>query len=140
MSSYRVQPDGTLQVVSASVPTLGAANCWNVVTPDGRFVYAANAGSSTIAGLAVGSGGALTPIQATIVGINPTGSANLDLAVTTDGKFLYSLNGGNDTIGVFAINPQDGVLTNLGTLPIDLGSGVTTSPHGANGLNGIAAD
>ncbi|MBV8804684.1 MAG: beta-propeller fold lactonase family protein [Sinobacteraceae bacterium] len=138
MSSYHVQPDNTLKVVTASIPTLGAANCWNVVTPDGHFVYAANAGSSTIAGFAVGSGGALTPIQATIVGINPSGASNLDLAITSDGKFLYSLNAGNDTIGLFAINPKDGALTSLGTLPIDLEHSATG--HGSNGLNGIAAN
>ena len=42
ISSYSVQPDGTLLPISSSVPTLGAANCWDAVTPDGRFVYASN--------------------------------------------------------------------------------------------------
>jgi hypothetical protein len=43
----------------------------------------------------------LTPIGATVVGINPSGSGNLDIAVSSDSKFLYSLNSENGTIGVF---------------------------------------
>jgi DNA-binding beta-propeller fold protein YncE len=131
MSSYRVQPNGTLEAISVSVPTLGAANCWNAVTPDGRFVYASNSATSTISGFAVGSSGALTPIPGTIVGANPPGSTNLDVALTVDGKFLYSLNAGNGTIGMFAVSPKDGVLTRLGEL-----GGL----QGSSGLNGIAAN
>src|SRR5450432_626798 len=48
VSSYAIFPNGTLSPISSSVPTLGATNCWNAVTPDGRFVYVSNAGSSTI--------------------------------------------------------------------------------------------
>src|SRR5580698_6215030 len=58
ISSYTILPNGTLSAISTSVPTLGAANCWNVVTPDGRFVYVSNAGSSTISGFAIASTGA----------------------------------------------------------------------------------
>ncbi|MGA2923294.1 MAG: beta-propeller fold lactonase family protein [Candidatus Sulfotelmatobacter sp.] len=33
ISSYEIATNGTLSAISTSVPTLGAANCWNVVTP-----------------------------------------------------------------------------------------------------------
>ena len=130
ISSYTIAADAKLLPVSISVPTLGAANCWNVVTPDGRFVYASNAGTSSIAGFAIAPDGSLSPIGATTVGTNPTGSANLDIAISADGHFLYSLNAGSGAIGMFAITP-DGSLVNLGTrggLPA------------AGGLNGIAAN
>ena len=39
ISSYAIAGDGTLAPISASVPTLGAANCWNVVTPDGKISH-----------------------------------------------------------------------------------------------------
>jgi DNA-binding beta-propeller fold protein YncE len=130
MSSYAVASDGKLSPISLGVPTLGDANCWDAVTPDGRFVYASNAGSSTIAGFAIGKTGALTPIGATIVGTNPAGSTNLDIAVSADGKFLYTLNSGTGMIGIFAIQ-ADGTLTNLG----EAGSFPSTS-----GFNGIAAN
>src|ERR1700744_5886343 len=45
ISSYSVQSNGTLTPISSSVPTLGSANCWNGVPPDGRVVYVPNAGS-----------------------------------------------------------------------------------------------
>jgi 6-phosphogluconolactonase len=129
ISSYTVLANGTLAAVSQSVPTDGAANCWNAISPDGTHVYASNAGTSTIAGLTIGTSGALTPIAGTIVGSNPSGSTNLDIAISGDGKFLYSLNGEVGTVGVFAIG-ADGTLeevTQIQGLPA------------AAGFNGIAA-
>lgn len=129
ISSYAILANGTLAAVSQSVPTDGAANCWNAISPDGSHVYASNAGTSTIAGFTIGSGGTLTPIDGTIVGSNPGGSTNLDITISGDGKFLYSLNGEVGTIGVFAIG-ADGTLeevTQIQGLPA------------AVGFNGIAA-
>jgi len=131
MSSYFQLPDGHLQPVTVGLPTLGNANCWDVLTPDGRFVYAANAASSSIAGFEVGGDGSLSPIPGTIVGINPAGSITLDLAVSRDGRFLYSVNGASGTVGMFAIRSDDGSLVNLGTV-----GGLPA----AAGLNGIAAN
>jgi len=130
ISSYHIGATGTLTSISPSVPTLGAANCWNAITPDGRFVYVSNAGSSSLSGFAVGAGGSLTPVGSTVVGTNPSGSTNLDIAITSDGKFLYTLNSAGGTIGAFGIN-ADGSLTNLGVI-----EGVPA----AAGVNGIAAD
>jgi len=131
ISSYSIASNGTLVPISASVPTLGAANCWNVVTPDGRFVYVSNAGTSSLSGFQIGSHGVLTALPGTVVGVNPSGSTNLDIAVSVDGAFLYSLNAASGAIGIFAIRATDGTLTNLGT--------VTGLPAAA-GLNGIAAN
>jgi 6-phosphogluconolactonase len=130
LSSYHLLNTGSLTPVTSSVPTLGAANCWNAVTPNGRFVYVSNAGSSTIAGFAISASGALTSLPGTIVGTNPAGSGNLDIAISADGKFLFSLNSAGGTVGAFAIN-VDGSLTNLGT--------ARGLPAGSS-LNGIAAN
>lgn len=130
ISSYSITSGGKLLPITTQVPTLGSANCWNVVTPDGRFVYASNAGTSSISGFAIGNHGALTPIPGTVVAYNPADSANLDIAVSSDGAYLYSLNAGSGAIGIFKIE-HDGHLTNFGTL-----KGL---PAGA-GLNGIAAN
>jgi 6-phosphogluconolactonase len=131
ISSYSVQSNGTLTPISSSVPTLGSANCWNVVTPDGRFVYVSNAGSGSVSGFAIGSGGTLTPLPGTILALNPTGSSNIDITVSSDGKFLYTLNAGTGAVGMFAIQPTNGTLTDLGT---------AGSLPAAAGLNGIAAN
>jgi len=129
ISSYKVLPGGQLSVVSQSVPTDGAANCWNVITPDGKRAYVSNAGSSSISGFNIGPSGALTPIASTVVGNNPEGSVNLDIALSSDGKYLYTLNSGAGNVGIFAVQP-DGTLTSLGSagdFPV------------FTGLNGIAA-
>lgn len=130
VSSYEILPNGTLSAISTSVPTLGAANCWNAVTPDGRFVYVSNAGSSTISGFAISATGVLSALPGTVVGENPNGAGNLDIAVSADGKFLYTLNSSNGTIGIFAIQ-KDGSLNNVGSAS---GIGQDT------GFNGIAAN
>ncbi len=129
VSSYSIVANGTLSAINQSIPTLGAANCWNAVTPDGRWVYVSNAASTTISGFAIDKNGALTPIGGTVVGANPEGSTNLDIAITANGRYLYTLNSGAGTIGIFAIQ-QDGTLVSLGEtggLPKDAG------------FNGIAA-
>lgn len=129
ISSYAINPDGTISPISTSVPTLGAANCWNVVTPDGRFVYTSNAGTSTISGFAIGNSGTLTALSGTVVGENPQGATNLDITVSSDGKFIYTLNSVAGAIGVFAVQ-KDGTLFN-----VESAGGV--SP--LSGFNGIAA-
>ncbi len=129
VSSYAVQANGTLIAVTQSLPTLGAANCWNAIAPNGRVVYVSNAGSSNISGFAIGTDGSLTPIGNTVVGSNPPGSVNLDIAVSSDGEFLFTLNATVGAIGVFPIN-SDGTLDQ----PAEI-QGVPA----AAGANGIAA-
>jgi len=129
ISSYALLPNGTLSPISASVPTEGAATCWQAVTPDGHFIYTSNAGTSTISGFAISNNGALTALPGTTVATLPTGSTNLDAAISSDGRFLYTLDSGTGFVSIFAIN-QDGSLTNLG----DAG-GLSA----AAGFNGIAA-
>jgi 6-phosphogluconolactonase (cycloisomerase 2 family) len=129
ISSYAVGVDGSLSPITTALPTLGNANCWNAVTPNGLFVYVSNAGSSTLSAFAIGANGTLTPVGATVVAANPAGSTNLDIAITVDGNFLYSLNSGTGDVGIYAIQP-DGSLR---------GVGVVSGLSQAAGLNGIAA-
>ena len=129
ISSYAVQPNGKIQAISQSVPTFGDANCWNAITPNGKFVYVDNAATSTVAGFSVAANGALTPIAGTILATEPSGAANLDMSISGDGNTLFTLNSGLGTVSVYNIN-SNGTLTLLGNIE-DL-------PKGA-GFNGIAA-
>jgi len=129
-SSYAVNADGTLSVISASLPTLAAANCWNAITLDGRFVYTGNSGSSNVSGYTIGNNGTLTALAGTVVGSLPAGAINIDMAISGDGKFLYTLNTGNGTVGIFAIQ-QDGTLLSVGS---------AEGLDAKNGLQGIAAN
>ncbi len=129
ISTYSINPDGTLNAITQSLQTFGDGNCWNVITPNGRFVYVDNAGTSTVAGFAIASTGALTPISNTILSTLPTGAANLDITVSADGKYLFNIQSGAGAIGVFTIN-QDGTLNPVGD--------INGLPAHA-GFNGIAA-
>lgn len=113
ISSYAVGPDGKLTAVSQSVPALGNGNCWNAITPDGRFVYTSNSGSDSISGYAIDKNGTLTPIGSTVVGNNPSGSHNVDIAVSADGNYVYTINSDSGNIGMFRIE-DNGSLTSLG--------------------------
>ncbi len=127
LSSYAAQANGSLTVISGSVPTHGRAACWHAITPDGRYVYTSNTGSSSISGFSLGPDGSLTPIGATVLATQPAGSTNLDLAITQNGKFLYSLNTGSGKVGIWAIE-RDGSLIGLGP------AGEFAPAAGANGI------
>jgi 6-phosphogluconolactonase (cycloisomerase 2 family) len=130
ISSYKVNANGTVTAITHSLPTFAAGNCWDAITPDGRWVYTSNSGSDNISGFNIGKDGTLTPIGGTVLGDNPAGSHNVDIAVSADGKFVYTINSQSGNIGVFAINQNNGTLTNLGqagNLPKSVG------------FNGIAA-
>ena len=129
LSSYAVQSNGKLSTISANVPTLGTATCWQAVTPDGRFAYTANSGSSTVSGFSIGGNGALVPLSGTVVATLPNGSIDLDMAITVDGKFLYTLDSGTGKVSILEIN-ADGTLNSLGEA-----GGLQASA----GFNGIAA-
>jgi 6-phosphogluconolactonase (cycloisomerase 2 family) len=130
ITSYAVQANRALTVISGSIATQGAAPCWHQITPNGKFAFVSNSGSSAIAGFSIGNDGSLAPLPGTVVGNNPAGAINLDIAISSDGKFLYTLNSGNGTVGVFAIH-QDGSLEDVAPV-----GGL----QAASGLNGIAAN
>jgi 6-phosphogluconolactonase (cycloisomerase 2 family) len=115
ISSYTIDANGTISAISQSLRTFGDGNCWNAITPNGKFVYADNSGTSTIAGFSVGSNGALTPIGGTIVASYPAGTTNLDMVVSGDGKYLYTLNSGTGSVGIYSIN-SNGTLSNPGDI------------------------
>jgi 6-phosphogluconolactonase (cycloisomerase 2 family) len=84
-----------------------------ITTHDGRFAYAANAGSGNVTGFSVAANGALAILDPSgLTGSLGAGSTPLDLDVSQDSKFLYVLKAGANTIGVFAVG-HDGSLSNL---------------------------
>jgi 6-phosphogluconolactonase (cycloisomerase 2 family) len=129
ISSYTINPDGSLTAVSQSLPTFGDGNCWNAISPNGKWVYADNSATSSIAGFSVANKGTLSPIASTIVSTLPSGSTNLDMTISGDGKYMFTLLSGTGAIGVFSIN-SNGTLTQLGDI-----QGLPKSA----GFNGIAA-
>lgn len=121
VSSYDVDDDGKIQVISGSVPTKQLAACWIAVTPDGRFTYTTNNGSGSISGYAIGFGGDLTALdrdgRTALTGGADSNPA--DMALSRGGQFLYSVNTGAGTITGFFIAPNGRLipLSSIGGLP-----------------------
>jgi 6-phosphogluconolactonase len=122
-SSYRVGPDASLQLISASVPTLQGAACWVAVTPDGRYAYTGNAATGSITGFAVAAEGSLTRLAPD--GRSASSPRPNDLAIA--GGYLYAINPNVGVVTAYRIG-DDGSLTGLQAL-----SGLPT------GLAGLAA-
>jgi 6-phosphogluconolactonase (cycloisomerase 2 family) len=128
VSSYVVDRDGNLEIVSPSVSTNQTAACWLVVTKGGRFAYDTNAGSGSISGFSIGFDGAITLLDADgRTGVTGDGTVPLDMALSVNGQYLYTLNGGNETISAFRVDGKGG----LTLIAADAAVGL---PDGSNGL------
>ncbi len=96
-SSYRVAKDGTLAVVSGSVPTTEGGACWVVTnsTTDPRYAYVSNAVTGSISGYQIDGTGALSLLDPDgRTGVTVDSHAPIDSAVSGDGRFLYVITGG----------------------------------------------
>ena len=129
ISSYTINANGTLTAITQSIPTFGNGNCWNAITPNGKWVFVDNSATSSVAGFSISSAGALSPIANTVVSTLPEGSTNLDMAISADGKYLFNVLSGAGQIGVFTIN-AGGTVNQLGSI-----EGLPQTV----GFNGIAA-
>jgi len=124
VSSYTLGSNGTLAVVSASVPTTETAACWVAVTNNGKFAYAANTGSASVTGYRVD--------QASLTILNPdgktgnTGTTTIDVALSRNSQFLYALTADSHGISAFSVRQNDGSLTPA--------SGASGLPVGTVGL------
>ncbi|MEN3331514.1 MAG: hypothetical protein V7641_879 [Blastocatellia bacterium] len=125
-SSYRVNPDGTLTLISGSVSTTQIATCWVVLTNNGQIAFVTNTVSNTISSYTVAANGTLAllnPVAAM------TGAMSLpqDMDLSADGQFLHVLLTGTGQVQVYRIG-ADGSLTLTGQ------AGGITPMSGAQGL------
>lgn len=93
LSSYIVNNNGSLKLISGSVPDFGVAPCWVVVTASGQ-VYTSNAHGGTISGYNAIKHGNLVLFSSVAATVN---IPSLDLALSNGDHFLYNLNGGSIT-------------------------------------------
>jgi len=119
-SSYHASQDGTIGVISASVPTHQTAACWVVVTDSGRYAYTTNTGSGTLSGYRIDHDGSLSLLNADgVTGSTGAGSMPIDQDFSAGSRFLYVLTEGSHHVVGFRVN-HDGSLTNVdsvGSLP-----------------------
>ena len=84
------------------------------LTPDGRFLYASERRSSTLAVFAVDAArGALTPVATIATEREPRG-----FAISPDGRFLLAVGQASHRLSRYAIDGASGALSKLGDQPI----------------------
>lgn len=96
VSSYALNADNSLSVITSKSPSSGVATCW--VIPGGAYAYATSAITSTISAYQLGAGGQLSALGVVlkIPGTQPAifppigvTAFPLDLEITPDNQFLY---------------------------------------------------
>ncbi len=101
---------GARQVVSALPPGFAGGAPWAAdlhLTPDGRFLYASERRSSTLAAFAVDAGtGALVPLGSTPTETEPRG-----FAIAPDGRSLIAVGQASHRLTRHAIDPDTGALS-----------------------------
>jgi 6-phosphogluconolactonase (cycloisomerase 2 family) len=125
VSSYNIDEDGKVAVVSPAVGDGQTAACWLVAPRGGRFAFTANAGSGTISSYVVSREGSLSLLNA-VAGSTGSGSTPTDMAVSDNDRFLYTRDGGNGTVTGFRIAP-DGSLTPVASI-------AGAAPTGSQGI------
>ena len=124
-SSYDAAEDGTLSVISESVPNSQTASCWVVIPKNGKTAFVSNTGSSTISSYHINpSDGSLTLLNATAADTG-MGSAPIDMALSVNSRILFVLLGGSQSVASFRVW-KNGNLT-----PVDTAGGL---PLGAQGI------
>lgn len=128
-SSYQLNADGTITVISGSVPNGQTDVCWVLVSNDGRYVYTANFGSGTISSYSLSPSGTLTLLNGAAASLGET-SQPVDIDLSADGRYLYQLLRGTGAVAALRIE-ANGALTSLGS--------VTGGLPVADGASGLAA-
>ena len=125
VSSYSLNAQGILTVISGAVSTQQATACWLVITPDLQEAYVSNTVSGTVSEFAIASDGSLSLVSS--IAATTTGGP-LDMAISSDGAYLYVLTTSGN-IDVFQIAATTGALAPA--------PAVTGLPGGSNGLVGF---
>ena len=126
-SSYEVAEDGTLNVISGSVPNSQTASCWLVIPNNGKTAFVSNTGSGTISSYSITArDGSLTLLNAAAADTGMS-SAPIDMDLSVNSRLLFVLLGGSQSVASFRVW-KNGNLT-----PIDTIGGLPL------GVQGIAA-
>ena len=112
LSSYDVDEEGDLRLISGSVPTHQGAACWVVITENDEFAFTSDTASGVITGFSLSREGSVATLDPQGVSARP-GSTPTDLALSENSRFLFALNSGSGTIAGWRIG-SDGALAFTG--------------------------
>jgi 6-phosphogluconolactonase (cycloisomerase 2 family) len=126
LSSYEVNDDASLRLITDPIGTNQLAACWVVITQNDKFTFTSDTASGVITGFSLARDGSLTLLDSQGVSARTgAGSTPTDLALSENSRFLFSLNPGAGTIAGWRIG-SDGVLVFTG--------GATGIPASASGI------
>lgn len=117
VSTYTVNPDGSLTATAPVIQTGGSDTCWIVADTQQKLAFASSAmGGGAITSFSIGKDGKLTLLHQAATAVdgrsandgNPDGLT--DLALSRDGKYLYQLNSIFGGMDVYQVN-SNGTLT-----------------------------
>ena len=114
VTSYRLNRNGSLTQLAATVPTGQAGTCW--VVSDGQLLFTTNPGAASVTSLASG------PAAPTVLTSTPTDAGTVDPAVSADGRYLYVETGAAGIVDEYAVH-SDGHLTRIGSVTVTGGAG-----------------
>jgi len=126
LSTYRLAADGNISLISGDVLTGAAieggelANCWVVLSPDSKRLWAVNAMSSSISSFRIRENGTAALVNDKAFKIAGEQSFFSDIAISDDGKEIYQLVGNQGAIMIFDV-AEDGNLKakqTVGGLPV----------------------
>ena len=102
VSTYHVNYDGVVDLITGPVSAGQTAACWVVLTDNGKIAYATNTGDSNVSSFSVNHNGELT-VDDAAAGLTGTGSKPIDASLSANSKYLYVLSSGTQTVTGFRV-------------------------------------
>jgi 6-phosphogluconolactonase (cycloisomerase 2 family) len=141
VAEFTVASNGTLSAKTPATVAAGDDPAWIAFTPNGKYAYVANTGSSsdangTISQYTVGTGGELSP-QGSPVNAGSANNGLFDVTVSPDGKSVWAPNG--TSVYEFTIGAT-GLLTAKSPPSVTSGAGAEYIWPTSNGKNAYTAN
>jgi len=121
LSSYHIDDNGNISLISGPLATNQSAACWVVLTGNGKLAFSTNTASNNISSFNVNSNTGIFSLNNAVAA--GTGKGPIDAAVSNNSKFLYVLSPGTNNINCFKVE-QNGNLTGIQIINEIAGSAV----------------
>lgn len=136
VSTYEIQGDGNLKVISASVTNHQRVTCWVATTPRWTFVTSSPAHTLSSYRNDVETGGLTLSNETGIIydtGLTPAGANPFpaDIKASLDNRYLSVISGGGGVVESFKIDQETGGVTRINAVQV-------SEPF--TGLQGIIAN
>jgi len=131
VSAYAVDFPGCLRLINA-VPSRGAGLCHIALDRTGRWLFAANYGSGSVAAFSIRKDGGLGEASAFVQHAGSSPHAHM-VVPSPDNRFLLVADLGLDEVFVYSFNTAKGTLTQASAATLPPGSGprhIAYSPNG----------